>query len=179
MIYQQDPVGLAVCGKSIERILPPRARRSHLPAMLSTLTNLKPHGETDLGSCLMQLAGVARGKGLVILLSDLLTDIDPVIAGLHRLRHSGHEVIVFNILDEAEAKFPFDGYCQFEDIESPAILTMEAKSIRQDYLEALAAHQNRFREECHKAQIDFVAMDTSINFGTALLEYLQQRSRRF
>jgi hypothetical protein len=56
---------------------------------------------------------------------------------------------------------------------------MEAKSIRQDYLEALAAHQNRFREECHKAQIDFVAMDTSINFGTALLEYLQQRSRRF
>ncbi len=179
MIYQQDPVGLAVCGKTIERILPPRARRSHLPSMLSTLTNLKPHGETDLGACLIQLAGVARGKGLVIVLSDLLTDIDPVIAGLHRLRHSGHEVIVFNILDEAETRFPFDGYCQFEDIESAATLTLEAKSIRQDYLDALSAHQTRFKDECHKAQIDFVPMDTSVNFGSALLEYLQQRSRRF
>ena len=61
MIYQQDPVGLAICGKTIERLLPPRARRSHLPAMLSTLANLKPHGETDLNACLLQLAGVARG----------------------------------------------------------------------------------------------------------------------
>ena len=102
-----------------------------------------------------------------------------MIKGLHRLRHSGHEVIVFNILDEAETRFPFDGYCQFEDNETPATLTLDAKSIRQDYLDALAAHQATLRDECHKAQIDFVSMDTSVNFGSALLEYLQQRSRRF
>ena len=28
---------------------------------------------------------------------------------LHRLRHRGHDVILFHVLDEAEAHFPFQG----------------------------------------------------------------------
>ena len=36
-----------------------------------------------------------------------------------------------------------------------------------------------YRDECSKANIDYVAMDTSVSFDKALLEYLIQRQRRF
>ena len=34
-------------------------------------------------------------------------------------------------------------------------------------------------EECAKANIDYVPMDTSVSFDKALMEYLLQRQRRF
>ena len=58
------------------------------------------------------------------------------------------------------------------------LLLLDADSIRADYLRALAGFEELYREACHKGQIDYVAMDTGRNFGDALLEYLQQRSRR-
>ena len=63
-------------------------------------------------------------------------------------------------------------------MESDQKLILDADSIRSDYLSALAGFQETYRDACHKAQIDYVAMDTSVNFGDALLEYLQQRSKR-
>jgi hypothetical protein len=63
-------------------------------------------------------------------------------------------------------------------VESDQRLILDADSIRADYLRALQGFEEHYRDACHKAQIDYVAMDTSRNFGDALLEYLQQRSRR-
>jgi len=178
MIHQQDPVGLAVCGERIETVLRPKATRTQLASILSFLANLTPSGEVKMGDCLMQLATVARGKGLIVIVSDLLADPQPIIDGMMRLRHAGHDIILFHILDEAERRFPFEGYCEFQDVESDQKLILDADSIRSDYLSALAGFQETYRDACHKAQIDYVAMDTSVNFGDALLEYLQQRSKR-
>jgi uncharacterized protein (DUF58 family) len=162
----------------IEAVLRPKATRTQLSSILSFLSGLAPAGEVALGDCLMQLATVARGKGLVVIFSDLLADPQPVIDGMMRLRHAGHDIILFHILDEAERRFPFEGYCEFQDVESDQRLILDADSIRADYLRALEGFEERYRDACHKAQIDYVAMDTSRNFGDALLEYLQQRSRR-
>ena len=49
---------------------------------------------------------------------------------------------------------------------------------RPDYLAAVAAYREFFRSECAKARIDYLAMDTSVNFDRALMEYLLQRQRR-
>jgi hypothetical protein len=111
--------------------------------------------------------------------SDLLTEPGPVVQALHHLRHRGNEVILFHILDEAEVHFPFEGLIEFEDVEGPERLTIDARGMQTDYLRALSEFKEGFREECSKAGIDYVAMDTSISFDRALLEYLVQRQRRF
>ena len=89
------------------------------------LANLKPTGETNIPDSLFQLASMIKGKCLVMLFSDLLpttddwkTEADAMIRSLYRLRYSGHEVIVFHILDVLEAKFPLAGLVDFEDVES-------------------------------------------------------------
>jgi uncharacterized protein (DUF58 family) len=179
MIHQQDPVGLIAFDSRIRASLPPRSKRTQLGNILSLLAGLKPSGETDVAGSLHQLAALMRGKGLVMLFSDLLTDPGPVMKALHRLRHRGHEIIVFHVLDEAEARFPFEGLVELEDVESPRTMTLDARAMRDDYLGALAEFREQYRTECARANIDFVPIDTSVNFDRALLQYLVQRQRRF
>src|SRR3954453_11273137 len=175
MIHQQDPVGLVTFDTKIQASLPPRSKRTQLGQILSLLANLKPSGTTDAAASLHQLASMIRSKSLVMVFSDLLTDPEPVVKALHHLRHRGNEIILFHILDEAEVHFPFDGLIEFEDVETPDRLTIDAKGMRSDYLQAVTSFQEAYRAECAKANVDYVAIDTSVGFDKALLEYLVQR----
>lgn len=179
MIYQQDPVGLVTFDTKLRTVIPPKSKRTQLGTILSVLSNLKPTGETNVADSLFQLASMIRGKSLVMLFSDLLTDPEPVLRSLYRLRYSGHEIILFHILDEAEVKFPFTGLVEFEDVESNEKLEVDARGIRDDYLSSLSEFQELYRKECSGANIDYVAMDTSVGFDKALLDYLILRQRRF
>jgi uncharacterized protein (DUF58 family) len=179
MIHQQDPVGLVTFDTQIRASLPPRSKRTQLGTILSILSNLKPAGETDIAACIHQLASMVRGKSLIMIFSDLLTDPEPVLQSLHHLRHRGHEIILFHILDEAEVQFPFEGLIEFTDVETPDHLTLDAKGMRVDYMAALRDFRETYRKECAKVNVDYVTMDTSVGFDKALLEYLVQRQRRF
>jgi uncharacterized protein (DUF58 family) len=179
MIHQQDPVGLVAFDTGIRTALPPRSKRPQLGNILGLLAGLKPAGPTDVATCLHQLAAMIRTKGLVMLFSDLLTDPDSVMESLHHLRHRGHEIIVFHILDEAEVHFPFEGVIEFRDVEEERRLTLDAKGMRSDYLQALGEFRERYRTECARANIDYVPIDTSVSFDKALMEYLLSRQRRF
>lgn len=179
MQMQQDPVGLITFGEKVQASLPARSRRGHLADMLAHLTNLEPAGKTNLPACLNQVAAMLRQKGLIMLFSDLLGDPEPVFAALARLRHSGHDVILFHVLDEAEVHFPYDGPVEFEDPETGETLTVDASGFRADYLQNLADFQQEYRERCGNLRIDYVPMDTSMPFDTALTEYLISRQARF
>ena len=179
MIHQQDPVGLVTFDTKIQTVLPPHSKRTQLGTILAVLANLKPSGETDIANCLHQLAALIRTKSLIMVFSDLLTEPEPLLKSLYHLRHRGNEIILFHILDEAEVHFPFEGLVEFEDVETPEKMTLDAKGMRSDYLQALHDFREHYREECSKANIDYVPMDTSVSFDKALLEYLIQRQRRF
>jgi uncharacterized protein (DUF58 family) len=179
MVHQQDPVGLVAFDTKIQTCLAPRSKRNHLGNILSVLANLKPSGDTDVAAALHQLAAMIHTKSLIMLFSDLLTEPGPVIDSLHRLRHAGHDVILFHVLDEAEAHFPFEGLIEFTDVEGPEKMVVDARGMRDDYLEAIRSFQEAYRAECSRARIDYVPMDTSVSFDKALMEYLIQRQRRF
>jgi uncharacterized protein (DUF58 family) len=179
MIHQQDPVGLVTFDTRIQASLPPRSKRTHLGNILGVLANLRPTGQTEIAGCLHQLASMIHSRSLIMLFSDLLAEPGPVLESLHHLRHRGHEVILFHILDEAEAHFPFEGIIEFQDVEEDRRLTLDARGMRQDYLGALRQFQEQYRAECARANIDYVPMDTSVSFDRALMEYLLQRQRRF
>ena len=179
MIHQQDPVGLVTFDTKIRACMPPRSKRTQLGNILAVLANLKPTGPTDIAACLHQLAAMIRSKSLIMVFSDLLTEPGPVLQSLHHLRHRGNDIILFHILDEAEVHFPFEGIVEFEDVEEPRKLTLDARNMRADYLRSLHEFTENYREECFKANIDYVPMDTSVNFDKALMGYLLQRQKRF
>jgi uncharacterized protein (DUF58 family) len=178
MIHQQDPVGLIAFDQQVRQSLAPRSKRSQLGNILSLLAKLSPAGTTDVSKSLHQVASMMRHRSLVMLFSDLLGDTDSIHHALHRLRHAGHDVIVFHILDEAEALFPFEGMLELEDNETQETLLVDAEGIKADYLDEVAAFQASYRKECLGARIDYVPLHTGMPFDKALMSYLLSRQAR-
>jgi uncharacterized protein (DUF58 family) len=178
MVHQQDPVGLLTFDKKIRHSLRPKARRRQIGDVLSLLANLKPAGETDIAQSLVQVAAMLRHASLIMIFSDLLAEPGPVLQSLYRLRHGGHDVILFHVLDEAEVSFPFDGMVEFEDPESRQRLALDADGFRRAYLDEVETFRDTYRRECFQAGVDYVPLDTSMRFDRALGEYLMRRSER-
>jgi uncharacterized protein (DUF58 family) len=186
MIYQQDPVGLVAFDTKLTTVIPPKSKRTQLGTILSVLANLKPTGQTNIPDSLFQLASMIKGKSLIMLFSDLLpttddwkAEADALIRSLYRLRYSGHEVIVFHILDVLEAKFPLAGLVDFQDVESDLHKEIDAQGIADDYRAFVDQFRTHYKTECANANVDYVPMDTSVGFDKALLDYLILRQRRF
>ena len=179
MIMQQDPVGLLTFSDKLRAVLPARSRRGQLTDLLAQLSRLEPAGEANLGDSLNRAAAMLPHRSLLMIFSDLLGDVEPVYKSLARLRHAGHDVILFHILDEAEVNFPYEGPVEFEDPETGAKMPVDATGIRSDYLDALASFREDFRRRCSNLRIDYVPLDTSMPFDKALTEYLVSRQSRF
>ncbi len=180
MVQQQDPVGLVTFDQKIRASIPAKSKRTQIGTVLSMLANLRPTGPTDIAASLGQLAAMLKQRSLVMLFSDLLAEPQPAIQALRRLRHGGHDVILFHILDEAEVRFPFEGITEFQDPETAEPLPpVDATGIRDEYLAEITAFRETFRRECFQSGIDYVPLDTSIQFDRALVEYLITRRARY
>ena len=179
MIHQQDPVGLITFDQTLRASLKPKSKRTQLPAMLGHLSRLAPGDPTDIGRCLDLASGLIRHQSLIMIMSDLLGELDPVYDALMRLRHAGHDIIVFHILDEAEVQFPFTGLVELEDPETGEKLTVDADGYRRDYAQVVATFRDELAQRLARMGIDYVPLDTSIPFDKALLEYLLKRQTRF
>jgi uncharacterized protein (DUF58 family) len=178
MIHQQDPVGLIAFDRQVSQSLPPRSKRTQLGNILALLARLRPAGETEIAKSLHQVAGMIRHRSLIMVFSDLLGDYEPIQKALHRLRFAGHDVILFHILDEAEALFPFEGMLELEDNETRETLLVDADGIRADYIEEVARFQETYKKECRSARIDYVPLHTGMAFDKALMSYLLSRQSR-
>ena len=102
-----------------------------------------------------------------------------MLQALRRLRHGGHDVILFHILDEAEVKFPFDGHGRVRGAgDRTSKLQVDADGFRSDYLDEIEEFREIYRRECFQSGIDYVPLDTSMQFDQALTEYLLSRRAR-
>jgi uncharacterized protein (DUF58 family) len=178
MNRQRDATGLITFDDRIVFRLPAAARPGHLHALLVALERITAGQRSDLGRPLHQLAEALVKRSMVVLVSDLLDEPEPIIKGLKHLRFRGSDVIVFQVLDPHELTFPFKGAARFRDLESDQQVTAEPSSIRTTYLRELAGLTLRYDRELRGAGIDYVQLDTSQPLDFALLAYLAARSRR-
>lgn len=178
MVHQQDPCGLMVFGEKVQSSLPARSRRSQIAEVLSLLANVKPKGVSQIASSLVQIGGMLRHRSLLMVFSDLLAEPAAIHDALLRLRHRSHDVILFHVLDEAEVRFPFQGMVELTEPEAGQKMVIDADAARRDYVTRVEEFRNDYQEFCQRAGIDYVSLDTSMPFDTALMEYLLSRRER-
>ncbi|NBX30037.1 DUF58 domain-containing protein, partial [bacterium] len=118
-------------------------------------------------------------RSLVMVFSDLLADPAPIRDALMRLRHRGHDVILFHVLDEAEVRFPFEGMVELTEPEARDRLVIDADAARKSYVDAVQSFREDYRRACVQAGVDYVPLDTGMQFDKALMEYLVSRRNRF
>ena len=178
VVRQQDAIGLGLIGAGLQQMLPARSRRTHLLHLLGALASVVPEGETGLAAGVNQALAQIPHRGLIVVLSDLLTEPEEVLQALHHIRFRGHDLIVMHVLDAAEVRFPFEGSLRLEDPETGETLVADAAGVRPGYVAAIESWRADLRRRLLAARADYVALDTSMPFDKALVEFLIQRSQR-
>jgi uncharacterized protein (DUF58 family) len=176
IVGQHDAAGLVTFDDKVRKVLPPGSHGGHLRRIFETLEKVQPGGKTSIGAVLTQVSEQIRKRGLVVLVSDLVGDVDDVLRGLRRLRGHKHDVIVLQVLDPAECDFPFDQMTLFEGLEEFPDLLADPKSLRKTYLDHLADFRQRLRVGCLAERIDVVEMNTRTPLDVALTTYLAHRA---
>ncbi len=180
LIHQGDACGLVLFDESILRHVPPTARRDQLAPMLERIAAQPSGGRTDMRRLFAELPDLVSRRGLVVLISDLLADVDIVAAGLHRLRHAGHDVLVLHVMDADELTFPFAERTLFEGIEAPDVrVATDPQALRRSYLEAVERFIARLRSACIDHRIDYALLSTADPPAAGLSACLAARMRRF
>ena len=178
LVHQQDGVGLTLFDIGIRQQLPVSTSRASLHVMASTIEANAPRNQTDMKS-LRYVAGHVPRRGMVVILSDLLTDMDDLIEGLRRLRYERHDVLMLHVLDHDELEFPFTDRTLFEGMEEVDLEVLtDPQSLRQSYLEALGAFTNRVRRACLDTKIDYALISTAESLDVALTTFLASRMHR-
>ena len=172
---QQDPVGLVLFDEAASTVLPPDAKPSQVQVIAGLLGRTEPGRKTDLGALLRSITNQGRRRGLMVIVSDLLTDLDSVYDGLNRLRFLGHEVLVLQVLDRDELELPFDGPTIFTDIEGDEEVFAEPWAFRRSYQKAMTDFLDGVRTECGARGYDHVRFLTDEPLGESLSAFLHNR----
>ena len=175
LIKQQDAVGLALFDEKINKLIPPRSVPSHLNVLLSQMEAAKPGSKTNIARALHHSAEEIKKRGLVIVISDLMDDIHSTINGLRHLRHKGHEVIVFHILDQDELLFNFNKRIKFIDKETGEEITTDPSHIQKEYVAHFKKHCDAIKQGCGHNRIEYVQLLSNQSLDSALAELLLKR----
>ena len=175
ILRQGDGVGLVTFDQAVHNYLPPSSKNSQWLAIHSTLDELRADEGTDMGRPLHELAESMPRRGLVILISDLIDDVEQMMNALMHFRFKGHEVLVFHIVDREELTLPFSETTRFDDPETGERITVSPSAIRADYLAAVEEFMESIRTGCAKIQVDYERMETDRPLDFALFSYLSRR----
>jgi uncharacterized protein (DUF58 family) len=175
LLRQQDAVGLVTFDSQIKSRVPIRSRQSHLHTIIKSLQSGKPTSKTSIDKLLNQVAEEQSLRGMIVLISDLFVDPQLLERGLSLLRHRGHDVMVFHILDDEELDFNFSGTTKFEGLEETGDILCDPRALREGYLAAMQAFLEKIRRQCARQLIDYQTIRTSEHLDAALAYYLNHR----
>jgi len=178
-LHQQgDAIGLLTFDEGIRDYLPARHKQGHLRHLMLALEKPAGGAATDLTAPLQRIVQIVRKRGLMVLLSDLLAPIDALEKNLASLTASGHEVLLFHLLDPAEVHLRFDRAALFLDSESNRELYIDPVAARSEYQRKLSAHTTAARGICDKLGISYHQMTTDRPLELALFDFLRSRMQR-
>ncbi|MCI0434658.1 MAG: DUF58 domain-containing protein [Gemmatimonadetes bacterium] len=177
LIRQGDTVGMIGFDEQIRARVAPRGSRRHWYELVRSIAEVSASGRTDAGTALRDVAIRLRRRGMVILLSDLLVDPETTRLALHFLRHRGHEVLVFHLLDPGERELPGVGDARFVDPESGDELPITVADLRSEYRDAVARALREWRDALVPHGIDYVVVETDQPMALGLRAYLRKRER--
>ncbi len=175
VLRQQDAIGCVAFDETVRMAVPHRTRRNHLDSILQALEVSQPTNKTDLYPIIRHVAESYPHRGMVVLISDLLVDRQGLFRGLKLLNSRGHDLLVFQVMDDDELDFPFSGPTRFEGLERPEQLACNPRALRQGYLQALGAFLEEVRRGCTAHQADYALIRTSQPMDAALVAYLNNR----
>lgn len=177
LMNQRDAVGLITIDTKPRHVLQPKATNRQKAQILDTLETTTPGGETDLGPVILRAADQLKRRGLVVVISDFLCDLDALYEALGKLQHKAHEVICLHVLDGEEIDLSFNDSIIFKDIEGSEEVFGEPWAFRKAYKAAMEEFIGQVQSRCQFAGIDHVLVRTDEDMAQTMAQYLHRRQR--
>ena len=177
LLRQGDSVGMAAFHDIVVERVRARGGRRQWTELIHHLAALEASEGTSAERAIRDLAVRLKRRGLVILLSDLLVRPEETLTALRFLRHHGHEVLVFHLLDPGERELPPVSEARFFDPETNDELLVSIPDIRIEYRAAVADALEEWRDNLRPHGIDYHVLETDQPLSNALRTYLRKRER--
>lgn len=177
LLRQGDSVGVVGFDDRVRLHAPPRGGRRHWYEILQRISSCEASGRSEAANALRDVAGRLRRRGLVVLISDLLVDPETTRLALRFLRHRGHEVLVFHLMDPGERELPAVGDARFVDPETDDELPVSVADMRTEYREAVKSAIREWHDTLAPLSIDYNVLPTDQPLSGPLRMYLRKRER--
>ena len=172
-------VGAVLFGDGVEVTIPPRHGRAQVLAIARALLADPPpsHVPTDLGPVLRAVAGMARHRSLVFVVSDFVTR--PGWERSLTLLARRHEVVAVQVVDAAEGDLPDAGLVAIEDAETGQQVLVDTGDpvFRKRLRELTIARQQRLVETVARVGIPLHVVSTDEDLVAALVRMAHLRGR--
>ncbi|MEM9135153.1 MAG: DUF58 domain-containing protein [Actinomycetota bacterium] len=174
-------IGAVYAGSGEPEVIPPRGSRRHFLRILHDIAEHIPvdgEGPTDLTGALARLAGAARRRGLVVVISDFL--VAPGWEQPLRILAQRHDVLAVQISDPRDRELPNVGLVTLRDPATGAVreVATHKRSVRERFAEAAQERQSRLDAEFRASRVDHVVLSTDREWLDDLVRFVGRRSDR-
>lgn len=173
---QRDASGLIIFDEQVESYVPARFTRGQLRRILIELERPAQGTHTNFISPLKHAVETIKKRGLVVLISDLLSPIDELDTHIGYLRAKGHEVALFQILDPAEIHLNFNETAIFEDLESGERLSLNPQTVQANYQRQMNQHLEEIQSLCRQQGVHYHKLTTDTPLEVGLSDFLTDRA---
>jgi uncharacterized protein (DUF58 family) len=169
-----DRVGAVAFADELGTPMPPQRGRQQIFAMFRYFEALQCHGSTDLNRVLSNYARQSAKTGLAIVISDLF-DANGYERGLDALAYGNFDVLLIQLVDEAEINPQLDGALRLHDIESTQQRRLTVnRRLLELYRQKVAAYLTQIETFCAKRNIEYLRASTIVPFEDLVLQYLRR-----
>jgi len=170
-----DRVVVEAFNERLTQTLPAVRGRRSLWRLMDFLQKIEPAGPSDLRKALRTFSLKCSGKGIVVLLSDLM-DKGGYEEALRYLVARQLDIYVIQILSQEEIEPEIVGDLQLVDVEDEDIaeITVSGPLLKR-YKQNLAAYRASLHEFCARRGVTYLFTSNQVPFERLVLSYLRQR----
>lgn len=172
-------IGALLVGPGANRVIPARGGRDHLMQILHRVARDTNDlaGGIDLAAGLTGLSPTLHRRGLVVIISDFLSDTDwerPI-----RMLSVRHEVLAIEVVDPRELELPAVGTLTLRDPETGRSLRVDTSStaLRARYAAAATEQRDQIATRLRNAGADHVQLRTDRDWVRDLVRHVALRRR--
>jgi uncharacterized protein (DUF58 family) len=174
-LVNMDRVVIEAFNDRLTQSMPAVRGRRSLWRMMDFLRKIEPAGPSNLRQALKTFTLKCSGKGIVVLLSDLM-DKGGYEDALRYLVTRQLDIYVIQILSQEEVEPEVVGDLKLVDIEDEDVaeITVSAPLLKR-YKQNLAAYRAALHEFCTRRGITYLFTSNQVPFDRLVLTYLRQR----
>jgi uncharacterized protein (DUF58 family) len=168
LLRQRDATGLITFDEAVRTVVPARVKTGQWHRIVRGLLDTPVGAGTAAHAALRHVTSLLVRRGLVVLMSDMLLERELVLTALRYLRHRGHQVVVFHIMDPAEVELTGPPEVRFRDPESSVSLVVRPRELARAYRDTVRREIAAWRSTCRRHGIAYHHVTTNEPFGMAL-----------